>query len=109
MALGMFITSMVLGAYAPRHSAACWNLLTRRRTPSAYMPLSTPTRKPKFTQQRKSDGDQQLQAADLDAGWARIRNEGLPGTDPEPLWGKDKGSRIKSLIKVWEARVQYCF
>jgi len=43
-----------------------------------------------------------LQAADLHAGWARIRNELLTGTDPEPIWGKDKGSKIRSLIKIWD-------
>jgi len=43
-----------------------------------------------------------LQAADLHAGWARIRNELLPGADPEPIWGKDKGSKIRSLIKIWD-------
>jgi hypothetical protein len=38
-------------------------------------------------------------------GWARIRNELMldDGADPEPIWGKDKGSKIRSLIKVWDA------
>jgi hypothetical protein len=45
-----------------------------------------------------------LQAADLHAGWARIRNELMldDGADPEPIWGKDKGSKIRSLIKIWD-------
>jgi Protein of unknown function (DUF3800) len=45
-----------------------------------------------------------LQAADLHAGWARMRNEpAFRGEEaPEPLWGKERGKKIRSLIKIWD-------
>jgi hypothetical protein len=45
-----------------------------------------------------------LQAADLHAGWARSRDElvfaGID--DVEPIWGKERGSKIRCLVKHWD-------
>lgn len=45
-----------------------------------------------------------LQAADLHAGWARMRNEpAFRGEGmPEPLWGMERGRKIRSLIQIWD-------
>ena len=74
-----------------------WELFKRNAPPKFRRFLTE--RPPNFLDDKQFVA---LQAADLHAGWARIRNELLPGTDPEPIWGKDKGSKIRSLIKIWD-------
>jgi Protein of unknown function (DUF3800) len=76
-----------------------WELF-KQSAPSRFRKFLT-EHPPSFLDDKKVPA---LQAADLHAGWARIRNEMLleDGVDPEPIWGKDKGSKIRSLIKIWD-------
>jgi hypothetical protein len=46
-----------------------------------------------------------LQAADLHAGWAHMRNEPVfrgEGAPPEPPWGKERGEKIRGLFQIWD-------